>query len=682
MSENNSPNINPTEVINTEETKDTEENNVIEYVPSQRPKRKRRHTKRFTKPMLFSWILLLILLVGCGIALFLVPLDNQTKYISIGVLALLLVVTAVITFRRYHSKGRKVVVAMNLIPSLLIICVGVLGVLLLKDVSPLKQQASTMKADLKTAAQQIKDEDITNARVTVETLNSDIDTIQATLNKPTWKIAEYIPIVGDQIKSVNKVVSAADTASTTIMSPLIDLLEQQPLSNLKVDDGFNVNLINSYITFMDNVFPTISDMNASLKGVDVSLTGMQEEINEYLTALDSFTSSYNKFIPALKSIIGDGSYRQYLFMAQNEAEGRANGGFPGSMTIVTVQDGILHLGDFSSITDFIPDSAGFSETATEQELSLFGGHMTYSLWDANYTPDFSRAGLMWSTGYEAQHEGQTVNGVISMTPDVIQKILSKFETSITLSDGTYLDGSNVMKVLAHDLYYQYLNEDYQTTGNDICDALFSETASQAMDIFVSNFSFSNIQKYIDIFQESANEGTFMMYMKDEAEENYMVSAGVSGNLNDNEASHTTGIYWSFNSGCKMGWFLDLNTSISEPVKNSNGSYSYTVTATIKNIFTAEDYNGAGSYILGSYNGNLDGLLHIFAPSGGSISDITTDTGLELVEDNYEGLQVFYNTNTVITPQSSLTVSYTVTTASGVNTPLTVKTAPTLTAYHS
>lgn len=672
MSENND---------NTNTNLDIDPNNVVEYTQSNHIHHKRRHHRRFTKPMLFSWLLLLLFCLCTCIGLFVVKqIPNKTTITVTIALGVVLVITGLLTFRRYHHKGRHRVIAMNCVLSSLFILVGILGVLLLKDVSPLKQQASSMKSDLKTAAEYIKNEDIENARSSITTLNNDISTIQSTLNKPTWTIAQYIPVVGKQVSSVKNVVNAASTASTTIMSPLVDLLETQPLSNLKVDDGFNVNLINSYISFMDGVYPTVKEMNSTLKDTDVSLTGMQDEINEYLTTLDTFTNSYNKYIPAIKAIIGDGSYREYMFMAQNLAEGRCLGGLPGSMTLITVQDGILKIGDFSSHYNYLP-SGYIPEyvSRTEQENTIFGGDITHS-WDANYIADFSRSSEIYAASYSADNNGQSLNGIISLTPTIISNILTEFETSITLSDGTYVDGSNAMRILAHDLYYKYFGNDEISVGNDIADGLFSETASQAMDIMVSNFSFSNIQKYMNIFSKAIEDNSLLAWMSDETEEKTIINAGFDGNLNNGSSSNITDLYWDFSVANKMGWFIDLNASVSEGTKNSDGTYTYTITATITNIFTQEDYNGAGEYILGTFNGNLDGSLHLFAPNGGTISNISCDNGVELIEDNYMGLQLFYNMNVVIPPQSTMTITYDVTTAPGISEGLVLRKTPTVTDY--
>ena len=72
---------------------------------------------------------------------------------------------------------------------------------------------------------------------------------------------------------------------------------------------------------------------------------------------------------------------------------------------------------------------------------------------------------------------------------------------------------------------------------------------------------------------------------------------------------------------KLGWFLDIDTEIGEPVVNDDGTRTYDVTATYSNVLNNADKVNAGNYILGSYGGTITGYIHIFAPAGGTISDI-------------------------------------------------------------
>ena len=60
-------------------------------------------------------------------------------------------------------------------------------------------------------------------------------------------------------------------------------------------------------------------------------------------------------------------------------------------------------------------------------------------------PDFERVGSIRAHSYESRN-GIHVDGVISLTPVIIQKIL-KYTGGVTLSDGTELNGDNATKVL-------------------------------------------------------------------------------------------------------------------------------------------------------------------------------------------------------------------------------------------
>ena len=57
--------------------------------------------------------------------------------------------------------------------------------------------------------------------------------------------------------------------------------------------------------------------------------------------------------------------------------------------------------------------------------------------------------------YEAKH-GESVDGVLSLTPTIIQKVL-RISGPITLPDGTELNGDNATQMLQKDLYYKYLS---------------------------------------------------------------------------------------------------------------------------------------------------------------------------------------------------------------------------------
>ena len=201
-----------------------------------------------------------------------------------------------------------------------------------------------------------------------------------------------------------------------------------------------------------------------------------------------------------------------------------------------------------------------------------------------------------------------------------------------------------------------------------------------MSKLVSDFDVKKAGDYYKVFSDGAKNRTVMMWMEDEEEQELVKNAGCSGGLNEDPENPETGVYFSISDPCKLGWFLDIDTEIGEPVVNDDGTRTYDVTATYSNVLSNADKVNAGNYILGSYGGTITGYIHIFAPAGGTISDIKTSNGGRMYTGTYHNLDVAYMFGNSIAPGANITITYKVTTAAGVTTPLGVNSTPTLQNY--
>ena len=121
--------------------------------------------------------------------------------------------------------------------------------------------------------------------------------------------------------------------------------------------------------------------------------------------------------------------------------------------------------------------------------------------DACFDPDFERVAYIWALAYE-QKNSEHVNGVVSLTPAIIQGML-KYIGNVTLSDGTELTSENATKVLQYDLYYKYLNANAAATAGDYVDDLFAETAKATMSKLVSDFDVKKAGDYYKVFSDGA-----------------------------------------------------------------------------------------------------------------------------------------------------------------------------------
>lgn len=583
--------------------------------------------------------------------------------------------------RRRRNKKLKIArnIAIALVP---IIIIGLLIFRLGTDAKSMLSEANTLKTDLKAVMTGVKERDVESAQNATLKLDNTVRKLDRTLSSPVWKAVSHAPFAGKYVKSVNTLVSVAEDASDNILKPALDVMDEYPLEGLKVGDGFSVSTINAYLNLLEDIEPRIESMTTKMQTVKLPL-GKTEMLSEYTQMLTKLTAAYKEngeYLPLFRAFLGDGSDKLYLLAAQNSAEIRASGGFPGSMGTIRIEDGVLTIDDFKTVYDMISVNPPTEAHITDTEYLLFSGSLDYAR-DACYIPDFERVGEIWALAYESKND-EHIDGVISLTPVIIQKVLA-YTGAVTLSDGTELNGDNATQMLQKDLYYKYLssNSSYRiSNANDYVDSLFAETAKIVMGKLVDDFDINRIADYSKIFTDGGKDRTILMWMEDETAESYVKAAGCSGALNDDSSNPEAGVFFSGANGSKLGWFVSLDTQIGDVTVNDDGSRTYDVTVTVSNDITRDDMYRAGNYIIGNYNGQVESYLHLFAPAGGTISDFETSNSMTMNMDEYHGLEVAYNVEFMLAPSNPVTVTYKVTTAPGVSTPLKISQTPTLQSY--
>lgn len=584
--------------------------------------------------------------------------------------------------RRRRNKKLKIArnIAIALVP---IIIIGLLIFRLGTDAKSMLSEANTLKTDLKAVMTGVKERDVESAQNATLKLDNTVRKLDRTLSSPVWKAVSHAPFAGKYVKSVNTLVSVAEDASDNILKPALDVMDEYPLEGLKVGDGFSVSTINAYLNLLEDIEPRIESMTTKMQTVKLPL-GKTEMLSEYTQMLTKLTAAYKEngeYLPLFRAFLGDGSDKLYLLAAQNSAEIRASGGFPGSMGTIRIEDGVLTIDDFKTVYDMISVNPPTEAHITDTEYLLFSGSLDYAR-DACYIPDFERVGEIWALAYESENK-EHIDGVISLTPVIIQKVLA-YTGAVTLSDGTELNGDNATQMLQKDLYYKYLsnNSSYKVSNAyDYVDSLFAETAKIVMGKLVDDFDINRIADYSKIFTDGGKDRTILMWMEDETAESYIKAAGCSGALNDDPSNPEAGVFFSGANGSKLGWFVSLDTQIGDDVTiNDDGSRTYDVTVTVSNDITRDDMYRAGNYIIGNYNGQVESYLHLFAPAGGTISDFETSNSMTMNMDEYHGLEVAYNVEFMLAPSNPVTVTYKVTTAPGVSTPLKISQTPTLQSY--
>ena len=539
----------------------------------------------------------------------------------------------------------------------------------------IKGMAKAIKNTLISALEDLKGNNYSAAREKLLQVQEDIASVRKVADNFSFLI-QMVP----QADGLYKLLDAVDTAIPEVLLPAVDLLEAKPLSSLKVGDGFDVTVLHDYIDFAQAVMPKLEILLTTANAADLSILDSDGRVQQYLDLANGMLTFYQEtpqLLDIFKQMLGAQEDRLYLLAIQNPSEIRASGGFPGFMGLIRIEEGLMTIGDFESVVQFLATRTPPGIQITKEESVLFDYLSTMRIpRDADLCPDFERVGKIWALAYEDKNR-ESVDGVISITPHIVQRLLAATGEEISLFDGSVLNGENALQVLIHDIYFKYFDRNHLSDDRFVVsDQLFAEAAKLTMKQLTSGISASRIMTYLPVMKESIADRTLMLWMKNEDEQAFVMKQGWSGGLNKDPENPEAGIYINVVSASKMGWFLLRDTHIGERTQNADGSYSYPITVTLSNNITQEEIKAADHYISGGLNGAMYTVVYFFAPAGGSVDHFEVSTGQKISIKTYNDMTLGFMDEFLLKPGVDVTVTYTVTTAPGAETPLALSMTPT------
>ena len=531
----------------------------------------------------------------------------------------------------------------------------------------LLRNLDALRDDLKALSACIERGDTEGAYAARGDMQRDLAKTKNCLSSPFWLLMQGMPGVGQGLHTAREALNILQDADAQLFDSFLAHAVRHPLNGIRGENGVRVDAVLPYLDYMEQHMAEIEPLAKRASALDLSfldsLGSVFEGSPERIRALFEAAGSVREYVPAMRAMLGGGEDRLYIFAAQNSAEIRASGGFPGSVGLIRIRDGQLSISEFQSVYNVFAQATPAAAGLTAVENQLFSGRMNLS-WDADFSPDFERVASIWALAYEAR-TGEHVNGVVSCTPAIVQRLLS-FLGSVTLSDGTELNGENATRVLGHDLYFRYLGANQSYNAPLLVDALFAESAAKTLEQLMGQLRLSMFPNLLGFFQQSVTDRTMMVWLADEQEQALIRAAGWNAGIRTAPDEPKIGVYFNSTAASKIAWFLDIDTELGEAQRNDDGSLSYDLTVRFTNVITEEERRQASGYILGG-TGGITGSLYIFAPTGGSVTALSASNGRQLGESVYEELPLLYQIDATVYADAPLEISCRVTTAPGVET---------------
>ena len=206
----------------------------------------------------------------------------------------------------------------------------------------------------------------------------------------------------------------------------------------------------------------------------------------------------------LQIFLGRDMDKRYLLVFQNNTEARATGGFMGSFAVIDFKQGEIK--NIESPGGGTYDTEGGLRRLVTAPRPMWLVNPLWHLWDANWWPDWRKSAqkIMW---FYEKSDGSTVDGVISLTPDVVMKLLAVIgPIDLTAKHGVIITPDNFMDTV------QAIAEQKQHITLEP-----KQIIGDMMMVIMERLPTLNQEQYLQIvkvLEESLSEKDILLYLTD------------------------------------------------------------------------------------------------------------------------------------------------------------------------
>lgn len=467
-------------------------------------------------------------------------------------------------------------------------------------------------------------------------LISDFEKMQTDINKINQDLEVVeggLPAFVNKLPFISKYSSAKNLleAGEEISKALIIVSElgeefsdlENPLNSSK--ENQKVSLGNFFLNLEDQtqkIEEYLEIANDKIKGVDIEDLPIEYQkeaqvLKEKFPQILFFANQFNQKQAIFKDLLGYHGPRKYLVLFQNNHEIRATGGFVGSYGILSVHDG--NIDEFFIDGIFNPDGQLYTKVIPPKPIQKIS--TAWSTHDANWFPNFPDSAEKIAWFYE-KTGGATVDGIITVTPTVLEKLL-EFVGPIEMEEyQVTIDSDNFMKLIQKEVEVDYDKEDNKPKQ------VLADLAPKIFEKLFSSESLSDFPQLLSILSESLEEKHILINSENSDIQKIVSDLGWSGEVLETPKDYLMVVNSNIN-GYKTDGVIDQKIEHQIEIQPDGSIFD---TVTIERI-----HNG-GSLEYDWWNKVNANYMRVYVPLGSELMEASGYTR-EVVEPpvNYDKL---------------------------------------------
>ncbi len=452
-------------------------------------------------------------------------------------------------------------------------------------------------------------DEFTRAKQSLDAVDAELDGFNGLL---LW-IAQWIPGKGQQAYAAAQLIDAGSLLAASGIR-----LSEEAATIQATQENSPDELLRTIAASAKNLGDTADDIHGARQIIDeIDLAHIPEskrsQITQIKTVLPIFDDAFRQGMTVtdgVLNLLGAQGDRRYIILFQNNRELRPTGGFIGSLAIVTVRDGFIQA--FDAPGGGVYDIAGQLDESVISPKPLHLVNASWNLQDANWFASFpdSAAKVQW---FYERSNGATVDGVIAITPDVLEKVMN------VIGEVTVDDGGTAVTVNAENIYSVLQSRDQ----DDLIEGAKPKTLIGNLTPVIMNRMIESAQdpkaaaQMLTILGESLNEKDVLLTVNDSDVQTIFSQQGWTGEITEAKtADGQPQDYLYVNHANVAGGKTDQ--VIEETIDHSAeiaADGSITDTVKITRVHKGDSDNPLENIINNSYT-------RIFVPEGSELLEVT------------------------------------------------------------
>ena len=382
--------------------------------------------------------------------------------------------------------------------------------------------------NLKDAGQATSQSDYLSAGQSFSQAASHFDQARQQLSDAGGVVVDASRLIPNKIASADALLSAGQNLSKAGQS-IASLVNGMSERNLNPLGSESISLSDFLLNIRDNLRPVNSEISEAItqlekvriKDIPSDMQSQVQSLKDSLPLVQQQMSYFFSVSDVLLQMLGADAPKRYLLIFQNSRELRPTGGFMGSIALMDIEKGKIK--NLEVPGGGVYDVAGQLKEKIISPKPLWLVNPLWNIQDSNWFIDFptSASKIMW---FYERTGGATVDGIITLTPQVIEKLLDVTGPIDMQADyGVYVTGANFSREAQ--LWAEVTYDREENKPKKFISDLLPKLLSQVFETKPEN-----LLKIVSAFNQSLSEKDILIYFADEHLESQVAELDWAGQL--------------------------------------------------------------------------------------------------------------------------------------------------------